>query len=152
MKVTRKQFLSTLATGLASAAVLKPARLLGEEPGRGLSPDTFLPFLNTTFRVIRPRGGGPVDVVLKNVTRKEGSKETSQFSLEFAAPGGEILEERAPFRFEHPALGVMLLFVVRTKTDPVGQTWYRADFNLLLSKDTAQNNRKTRTVVGRSSE
>ncbi len=154
MRVTRKEFLSTLATGLAGA-VLRPARLLaapltvaprGTPPENGLSPETFQQYVGTTFRVYRPSGGVPVEVLLKEVVRKPDSNGTVQFSLTFVAPLGDTLAEKA-LRFEHSDMGTLSIFVIKTRVDQQGQAWYRADFNLL--QDKAQNNRKTRTLPGR---
>lgn len=146
MRVTRKEFLSTLAAGLAGAA-LRPARLLAASPNDTISLETFQRYVGTSFRVIRPGGPNPVDVILQEVIRGKDSNGTVQFSLSFVAPGGETLAE-GTFRFEHADMGAIPIFVTKVRTDPQGQTWYRADYNL-LGKAEAQNNRKTTTVPGR---
>lgn len=146
-RVTRKQFLSTLAAGFAGA-VLRPARALaapltlaprGSEGG--LLPEAFQKHVGTTFRVFRPSGGS-VEVVLTEVVRKPDSNGTVQYSLTFVAPSGETIAEQAQ-RFEHADLGTLSILVVKTRVDPQGQAWYRADFNLLQEP---QNTRKTRTL------
>jgi hypothetical protein len=147
MRVTRKEFLSTLAAGLAGA-VLRPARLLAASPSDTISLETFQRYVGTSFRVIRPAGANPVNVILQEVIHGKDSKETVQFSLSFVAPGGETLAEGS-FRFEHADMGAIPIFVTKVRTDPQGQTWYRADYNLLQSKAGVQNNRNTRTVPGR---
>ncbi len=62
MKTTRKKFLSTVATGLAAAA-LKPSALFGAGPE---TPDAraFKALVGETFRFRGADGRGPVDVVL----------------------------------------------------------------------------------------
>lgn len=151
-RVTRKQFLSTLAAGLAGT-VLRPTRLLaapltvpprGTAPENGLLPEAFQKYVGTSFRVFRPSGGDPVEVLLQEVVRKPDSNGTVQYSLTFVAPRGDTLAEQA-LRFEHSELGTLSILVVKTRVDQQGQAWYRADFNLLQP----QNNRKTRTLPGR---
>lgn len=148
-RVTRKQFLSTLAAGFAGA-VLRPARVLAApitlapRGSEGLLPEAFQKYVGTTFRVFRPSGGS-VEVILKEVVRKPDSNGTVQYSLTFVAPSGETIAEQAQ-RFEHTDLGTLSILVVKTRVDPQGQAWYRADFNLIQE---SQNTRKTRTLPGR---
>jgi hypothetical protein len=146
MRVTRKEFLSTLAAGLAGT-VLRPSRLLAASPSpdENISLETFQKYVGTSFRVIRPNAETDANFVLQEVTRGQDSNGTVQFSLSFLAHGGEILEEKT-YRFEHPEMGAIPIFVTKVKTDRQGQTWYRADYNLLAA---AQNGRKTATVPGR---
>lgn len=150
MRTTRKEFLSTLAAGLAGA-VLRPARLLGAPitvAPRGsegsLLAEDFQKYVGTTFRAYRP-SGGYVEVILKEVVRKPDSNGTVQYSLTFVAPSGESIAEEAQ-RFEHAELGTLSIFVIKTRVDPQGQAWYRADFNLIQDP---QNIRKTRTLPAR---
>lgn len=149
-RVTRKQFLSTLAAGLAGA-VLRPAQMLGAPitlaprgSEGGLLPEDFEKYVGTTFRAVRPSGGN-VEVILKEVVRKPNSNGTVQYSLTFVAPSGETIAQEAQ-RFEHADLGTLSILVVKTRVDPQGQAWYRADFNLLQE---SQNTRKTRTLPAR---
>ena len=147
MRVTRKEFLSTLVAGLAGAA-LRPARLLAAPLTDTISFETFQKYIGTTFRVIRPSGADPVAVVLQGIAHQKDSPESVQFSLSFVARGGENLEEKT-YQFEHPEMGVVPIFVTKVRVDPQGQAWYRADYNLLQGKAAAQNNRKTSTVPAR---
>src|SRR5262245_7707513 len=146
MRVTRKEFLSSLAVGLAGAA-LRPAQMLAQSADETISPGTFQRSVGTTFRLTRP-SASPVDMILKEVVELPDSKDTVQFSLSFLAPGGENLPEKT-YSFEHPELGSLRIFVTKVRTDPDGQTWYRADFNLLQAGGTPQKRRKTVTLPGR---
>jgi len=149
MRVTRKEFLSSLAVGLAGAA-WRPARLLAASPEETttIPPDVFERSVGTTFRLIRSGGMSPIDFVLQSVDRMPDSNATVQFSLSFLAPGGENLPEKT-YSFEHKELGSLAIFVTKVKTDPNGQTWYRADFNLLGTDAAPQKRRKTVTLPGR---
>jgi hypothetical protein len=147
MRVTRKEFLSSLAIGLAGAA-WRPAKLLAASPEETtIPPNEFERNVGTTFRLIRSSGMSPIDFVLQQVDRMPDS-DTVQFSLTFLAPGGENLPEKT-YSFEHTELGSLAIFVTKVKTDPNGQTWYRADFNLLGTDAAPQKRRKTVTLPGR---
>lgn len=145
MKVTRKEFLSSLAVGLAGAA-LRPAQMLAQSADETISPGTFQRSVGTTFRLTRP-SASPVDMILKEVVELPDSKDTVQFSLSFLAPGGENLPEKT-YSFEHAQLGSLRIFVTKVRVDPNGQTWYRADYNLLQT-GALQKRRRTVTVPGR---
>jgi hypothetical protein len=145
MRVTRKEFLSSLAVGLAGA-VLRPAQMLAQSADEAISPGTFQRAVGTTFRLTRPSASS-VDMVLKEVVLLPDSKDTVQFSLSLLAPGGENLPDKT-YSFEHPQLGSLAIFVTKTRTDPDGQTWYRADYNLLQT-GASQKRRKTVTLPGR---
>ena len=147
MRVTRKEFLSTLAAGLAGAA-LRPSRMLAASPGDTIALETFQKYIGTTFRVIRPSGADPVAVVLQDIVHQKDAPGSVQFSLSFVARGGENLDEKT-YSFVHPDMGTVPIFVTKVRVDPQGQAWYRADYNLLQGKAAAQNNRKTRTVPSR---
>jgi hypothetical protein len=148
MRVTRKEFLSSLAVGLAGAA-WRPARLLAASPDETtIPPNTFERNVGTTFQLIRSSGMSPIDFVLQSVDRMPDSPGTVQFSLTFLAPGGENLPEKT-YSFEHAELGSLAIFVSKVRTDPNGQTWYRADFNLLQPDAAPQKRRKTVTLPGR---
>ena len=148
MRVTRKEFLSSLAVGLAGAA-WRPARLLAASPEETrIPPDAFERSVGTTFRLVRTSGLSAIDFVLQSVDRMPDSNGTVQFSLSFLAAGGENLPEKT-YSFEHTELGSLAMFVTKVKTDPNGQTWYRADFNLLGTDAAPQKRRKTVTLPGR---
>jgi hypothetical protein len=124
MKTTRAQFLTTLATGVAAAA-LGPSALLGAGPD---IPDgrTLKSLVGEVFRF------RPVDVVLSDYTDLPARGGTRQFTLTLAAPGGERLPE-GTYTVDQPRMGTFQMFVIPTGRDAKGQTTYRADFNLLSS-------------------
>jgi hypothetical protein len=131
MKTTRKQFVTTVATGLAAAA-LNPSRLLGAATGAD-APDAreFKDLVGETFRFRGPDAREPVDVVLAEYVDAPPQAGTVQFTLKLAAPGGENLRE-GTYSVDHPRTGTFAMFVIPTGRDAKGQTLYRADFNLLL--------------------
>ena len=147
MRVTRKEFLSSLAIGLAGTA-WRPGRLLAASPDETtISPNTFERTVGTTYHLIRQSGMSPIDFVLQGVEQMPES-DTVQFSLSFMAPGGENVPEKT-YSFDHAQLGSLEIFVTKVRTDPSGQTWYRADFNLLQAGGAPQKRRKTVTLPGR---
>lgn len=147
MKVTRKQFLSTVATGVLGAAIA-PGRLLGES-GQAVqsiySPEMFAPYVGSTFRVTSAELGqafDEFDVTLQEVSRAAGGPETVQFSLEFTGPAGDAAASKT-YVFRHPELGSLPMFVTPARKDAQARVVYRADFNIL------QNARSTVIVPPR---
>jgi hypothetical protein len=145
MKVTRKQFLSTVATGVMGAA-LRPSRLLAETTKRDYTPDMFSNAVGTTFRFVTPELTGTVDATLQRVDAKKGLPETNQFTLEFLTPRGELLVERS-YTVYHDQLGELSIFLIPMRRDEQGHGMHRADFNILQPGYGAdQNTRKPRTA------
>ena len=129
MKTTRKQFVTTIATGLAGAA-LRPGDLLGVPPDVP-EPRYFKGLVGATFRVQPADGRAPIELVLDEYVELKPSNGTRQFSLRFVAPGGESLREGTYF-MEQGRTGQFWIFVIPIRRDGQGQTWFRADFNLLM--------------------
>lgn len=135
MKTTRTQFLSAIATGLAAAA-LSPLSAATKPVG---AMDSITPVRNfggligKTFHVQTTDGRGSIDVVLEAYDERPASNGTHQFTLTFVAPGGERLAE-GTYSVEQDTMGRFPLFVIPTRRDGQGRTFYRADFNLLLKK------------------
>lgn len=135
MNVTRKKFLFTVVAGVAGAAIhplsaaTMPVGAMGSVP----VARNFGGFIGRTFRVQTADGRGSIDVVLEALDEKPASNGTHQFSLTFVAPGGEKLAE-GTYTVEQDKMGRFPLFVVPTRRDGQGRTFYRADFNLLLKK------------------
>jgi hypothetical protein len=129
MKTTRAQFLTTLATGVAAAA-LAPSALLGAAPD---TPDgrTFKSLVGEVFRFQNAWRNEPVNLVLTACTEAPPRSGTSQFTLTFVALNGERLRE-GTYTVDQPLAGTFPVFVVPTGLDEKGQAFYRADFNLLL--------------------
>lgn len=93
-----------------------------ELPLNQLQLETFTPFLNSAFRVLREPGSS-VELILfeatpsRNGLLKEsiGSEDThTSFSLLFRGPMNRVLSQ-GTYRFEHEQLGSFVLFLV-----PVG--------------------------------
>jgi hypothetical protein len=132
MKTTRTQFLTTIATGLAAAAMNPLSALTLPEGGIPVARN-FGRLVGRTFRVQTADGRGSIDVVLEAIDEKPASNGTHQFSLTFVAPGGEKLAE-GTYSVEQDKMGRFPLFVTPTRRDGQGRAFYRADFNLLLRK------------------
>ncbi len=132
MKTTRTQFLTTIATGLAAAAMNPLSALTLPEGGFPVARN-FGRLVGRTFHVQTADGRGSIDVVLEAIDERPASNGTHQFSLTFVAPGGERLAE-GTYSVEQDGMGSFLLFVTPTRRDGQGRTFYRADFNLLLGK------------------
>jgi hypothetical protein len=135
MRTTRKNFLFTVAAGVAGAAIrpLSAATM----PVGAMAPvpvaRNFGGLVGKTFHVQTADSRGSIDVVLEAIDERPASNGTHQFSLTFVAPGGEKLAE-GTYSVEQDKLGRFPLFVVPTRRDGQGRTFFRADFNLLLKK------------------
>ena len=138
MKLTRSEFLSSVAAAAVSASVAPgafgaPAKVVPVD-----AADAFEPHLNSSFWVDRTPGWSQ-ELVLTSVTRRPSTPGTEQFTLLFVAPDGSVPE--GTWRVEHRALGELRLFLV-----PAGETrtgrLFRADFN--LRRDAAPQRRPTR--------
>ena len=134
MKTTRKNFLVTVATGLAATA-LTPTALLG---ATAEAPDgrTFKALVGETFQFRGFDRRDPVDVVLAEYVERPSRAGTKQFTLAFVAPGGERLRE-GTYTVDHPKAGTFEMFVIPAGLDAKGQALYRADFNLLVAVTSA---------------
>ena len=132
MNFTRKEFLSGLALGMAGAA-LRPMSALGASAGDAFELHTFKTLGGRTFRVSAGDSRGAIDVVLDAYNELPASAQAHQFSLTFVAPGGEQLKE-GTYAVEQDQMGRFPVFVVPTRRDGQGRTFYRADFNLLTKK------------------
>ena len=123
MKFTRKQFLTSMATGLAATAL--PARVL-KAVSRPLPPSArFESQVGSSFQFRSPKGA-VTDLVLERFENKAASNGTTQFSLAFADSSKTPLAEET-YDVHHPALGNFKMFIIPTGQDGT----YRADFNLL---------------------
>jgi hypothetical protein len=132
MKITRAQFVSTLASA-AAAAVLDPQELLGQGarvPVGVVSAARFRPLVNTSFYVRRDVGGLGivVELVLTAVEEKDSTGPSEQFTLQLLAVNGTL--EEGTYTLEHRSLGTQRLFLAAAGTAPGGDV-YRADFNVL---------------------
>ena len=130
MKTTRAQFLTSLAAGVAAAA-LSPGRAFA---AAGRTPDArgFKTLVGETFRFQGADGRGLVDLVLADYLEGPPQSRTTQFTLSFAAPGGESLKE-GTYTVDNPRTGTFDVFIVPTGRDAKGQALYRADFNILTT-------------------
>jgi hypothetical protein len=132
MKFTRKEFLSGLALGMAGAA-LHPMSALGAATEGTVEPHQFKALVGKTFHVFTADSRGSIDVVLDAYSELPATAKAHQFSLTFVAPGGGKLTE-GTYSVEQDQMGRFPLFVVPTRRDGQGRTFYRADFNLLTNK------------------
>jgi hypothetical protein len=130
MKTTRKNFLATVATGLAAAA-LRPSALLAASEAPTPAFRAFKSLVGQTFTFRGPDGRGPVDLVLSDYAESPRFGST-QFTLTLVAPGGETLGE-GTYTVDQARTGTFQMFVIPTGRDAKGQTTYRADFNLLVT-------------------
>jgi len=138
MKLTRSEFLSSVAAAAVTAAVTPGALAAGAKKAVPATGAGFGPFLNTSFWVDRTRGWAQ-ELVLTAVTPRASAPGTEQFTLLFLAPDGIVPE--GTWRVEHRTLGELELFLVPAGETPAGRL-YRADFNLL--RDAAPQRRPTR--------
>ena len=130
MKTTRTQFLSTVATGLAAAA-LTPSGLLGAGPDLP-EGQSFKALVGETFRFRGFDRPDPVDVVLTEYAELPRRSGTRQYTLTLIAPGGERLRE-GTYTVDQARMGTFQMFVIPAGLDAKGQAIYRADFNLLVA-------------------
>ncbi len=132
MNVTRKSFLGSLVAGVAVAAA-RPLSAITIPSGPAPLARGFQQFVGRTFRVTTADGRGAIDVVLEAYEERPTTDGTRQFSLTFVAPGGERLDE-GTYTVDQPQMGRFSLFVVPTRRDALGRTFYRSDFNLLTRR------------------
>ena len=96
-----------------------------------LTRDTFAPLVNTQF--FAGLAGGKIALDLIEVSELRVSRHNEVFALVFRGPG-EIFLLQASYRFEHPALGAVDLFIVPIGQDAQG-LYYEALFNRLRPKE-----------------
>jgi len=123
MKLTRKQFLGTIATGLVGTAL--PGVLKGASAKKSPSSADFQGLVGNSFQ-FRSAKGNSSQLVLHQFENKASSKGTSQFSLSFTGSSGPRLAEGI-YDVQHSSLGTFQMFIIPTGSDGS----YRADFNLL---------------------
>jgi hypothetical protein len=130
MKITRKQFLSRVTTGLVGTA-LGSSILNAAGPRRTPAPPVpgFESQVGTLFQ-IRDAGRDVTQLLLNRFESKAPSNGTTQFSLEFASQSDVSLKE-GTYDVQHAALGNFRMFVMPLPADAQGRAAYRADFNLL---------------------
>jgi hypothetical protein len=128
MKLTRSQFVTTVAGALAGAT-LRPGDLFAR-PVDPPKPYPLHALVGRTFRFDPADGREPIDLTLDAIVEGKASNGTRQFSLMFVAPGGESLRE-GTYAAEQGQKGRFQIFVVPTGRDGEGRSWFRADFNLL---------------------
>ena len=131
MKTTRAQFLTTLATGVAAAA-LRPTALLGAAGSAPPEGRLLKSLVGEVFRFQNAWRNEPVNLLLTAFTDASPRPGTSQFTLTFVALNGERLRE-GTYTVDQPLAGTFPVFVIPTGLDEKGQAFYRADFNLLLT-------------------
>jgi hypothetical protein len=131
MKMTRTQFVSTLATA-AAATLLDPGDLFAQavRAPAGFSAARFQPYLNTSFYAQHETvvGAVVVELVLTEVETKSASGLSEQFTLRLLAVNGYL--EEGTYTLEHRSLGSIPLFLGAGGPAPTGHL-YRADFNIL---------------------
>jgi hypothetical protein len=132
MNVTRKEFLFTVAAGVAGTA-MHPLSAITVAAGPAPVARGFAGLVGRTFHVTTADSRGAIDVVLEAYDERSTQDGTHQFSLTFVAPGGERLTE-GTYTVEEAQMGRFQLFVVPTRRDGQGRAFYRADFNLLTKK------------------
>jgi hypothetical protein len=138
MKLTRSEFLSSVAAAAVAAAVAPGAAAAGAKQAPADTADGFERFLQSSFWVDRTPGWSQ-ELVLTAVNRRPSAPGSEQFTLVFRAPDGSVPE--GTWRVEHRALGELRLFLVPAGETPAGRL-FRADFNLL--RDAAPKKRPAR--------
>jgi hypothetical protein len=85
--------------------------------------DTFTPAVGETFTV-GGEDGAKVELLLVEATPKDAGPYAPRppFSLLFQGPADPFLPQ-ATYRFEHPSLGVMEIFIVPLGLDEHGATY-----------------------------
>ncbi len=131
MKTTRTQFLATVASGLAAAA-LRPSTLLGSSPYDVQGARLFKTLVGEVFRFQNAWRNEAVNLILSGYAEQPPRKGTSQFTLTFVAPLGENLKE-GTYTVDQPIVGTFPVFIIPMGLDAKGQALYRADFNLLVA-------------------
>ncbi|MBX7185189.1 MAG: hypothetical protein K1Y01_08615 [Vicinamibacteria bacterium] len=127
MKVTRKGFISSVATAVAATmtASASPALAGLLTPLSSADIDAFLNHVGSAFHAAGPAGARTA-VVLQGLEKLPSDKRTDQFSLFFASPSGDLMPEGL-YRMHHSTLGAFDIFLV-----PGGKkAALRADFSLL---------------------
>ena len=127
MKLTRSEFLSSVAAAAVVAAVGPDTLAAGPRKAVPVTGVGFEPFLNTSFWVDRAPGWSQ-EMVLTSVTHAPSTPGTEQFTLVFLVPDWSVPE--GTWRVEHRSLGELRLFLVPVGETPTGRL-VRADFNLL---------------------
>jgi hypothetical protein len=127
VKLTRQQFLTSVATSLAAAAL--PSRVL-KAISRPQPPSTnFQGQVGTAFQ-LRSATGAVSQIVLNRFDNKAPSNGTTQFSLAFAGSSDVPLAEDT-YDVQHAVLGNFKMFIIPTGSGGQDTNSYRADFNLL---------------------
>jgi hypothetical protein len=127
MEVTRKGFISSVATALVAVAASAPTEAFASflAPSAVTGPESFSSLIGSTFSFSGP-GGITGSLVLRSVVKRSSDWRTEQFSLLFATKDGSVCPE-GKYQVSHPTLGSMELFLV-----PGGRkAALRADFSLL---------------------
>lgn len=87
-----------------------------------LSIDDFEPHLNAIFEMNSPRGKVPLQLA-KTESAGQARREGGAFSLLFVAPAGAFLPQ-AIYPVQHPALGIMEIFLVPVGPVPGGNGYH----------------------------
>ena len=87
-----------------------------------LSIDDFEPHLNAIFEMNSPRGMVPLTLA-KTESAGQAQREGGAFSLLFVAPAGAFLPQ-AIYPVQHPALGIMEIFLVPVGPVPGGNGYH----------------------------
>ena len=89
----------------------------------GLTLETFAPAVGQSFAVGDP-DGTRVELLLVEAAAKDSGPHAPRppFSLLFQGPADPFLPQ-ATYRFEHPSLGVMGIFIVPLGRDEHGATY-----------------------------
>ena len=127
MKVTRKGFISSVATAVAAtmASSASPAFAGFLSPTPSAKSDSFSAQIGSTFELAGP-DGARARVVLNDLVKVRSDVRTEQFSLLFTDANGASLPEGL-YRVRHSTLGAFDLFLM-----PGGKNaTLRADFSLL---------------------
>ena len=132
MKTTRAQFLTTLATGVAAAALHPVGAARGRRRRRFRTAARFKSLVGEVFQFQNAWRNESVNLVLTACTEAPPRPGTSQFTLTFVALNGERLTE-GTYTVDQPLVGTFPVFVIPTGLDEKGQALYRADFNLLMT-------------------
>jgi hypothetical protein len=127
MKVTRKGFISSVATAVAATVAAPSSQAFAGLLSPSISADvnTFSNHVGSAFEFAGPEGAR-ASLVLKDLVKHPSGSRVEQFSLLFANSDNGRLPE-GNYRVRHKTIGSMNLFLV-----PGGKkAALRADFSLL---------------------
>ena len=135
MKTTRKQFLSTAATGLAAAAFGLPRAAFGASKPGELQAAAFQSLVGSPYRIVSGPAGIDSDLNLHGVADrtpaavKGAPSLTTQFILTFSFDGPRL--PQGIYWLRQGTGDTVPMFLQPAGSAPGAISLYRAEFNIL---------------------